>query len=78
MNTITDKNENIVKRTSDVKGKVKNIVLIIVGAILIILSVICPFLPVFGIPGIVWRLIIGIIGILVLAICVCKLFLKKR
>ena len=29
MNTITEKNENIVKRTSDVKGKVKNIVLII-------------------------------------------------
>ena len=59
------------------KGKSLNIVFIVVGAILVFFDLICPFPPVFGIPGIVWRLIIGIIGILLIATGVCKFFTKK-
>lgn len=60
------------------KGKVLNIVYIIVGVILIFVDLSCPFPPVFGIPGIVWRLIIGIIGIFLLVTGLRNFFIKKK
>lgn len=38
-------------------------VLIVIGAILLILAAICPFPPIFAIPGIICRIIIGLLGL---------------
>lgn len=39
------------------------IVLIVIGVILLILAAICPFPPIFIIPGIIWRIVIGLLGL---------------
>lgn len=40
----------------------KVILQVIVGLILLILAAICPFPIMLAIPGVVWRIIIGILG----------------
>ncbi len=40
----------------------KSIVSVIVGIFIIIFMLICPFPPIFGVPGLVWRCIIAGIG----------------
>lgn len=40
-----------------------SIVLIVLGAILLILATICPFPQIFTIPGIIWRIGIGLLGL---------------
>lgn len=46
----------------------KNRVFIIVGIILLISALICPFPPLFGISWIAWRIIIGAFGCVSLAL----------
>lgn len=38
-------------------------VLIVIGAILLIFAAIYPFPPIFAIPGIIWRIVIGLLGL---------------
>ncbi len=38
-------------------------VLIVIGVILLIFAVIYPFPPIFAIPGIIWRIVIGLLGL---------------
>ena len=40
-----------------------SIVLIVIGVILLILATICPFPQIFTIPGIIWRIVIGLLGL---------------
>ncbi len=38
-------------------------ILIVIGAILLIFAAIYPFPPIFAIPGIIWRIVIGLLGL---------------
>ena len=40
----------------------KNLIFCIVGIWIIIFVLLCPFPPLFGIPGLVWRAIVGAMG----------------
>ena len=40
----------------------KNLIFCIVGIWIIIFVLLCPFPPLLGIPGLVWRAIIGMFG----------------
>ena len=46
----------------------KNKVCIIVGIILLIFALMCPFPPLFGISWMVWRIIMGAFGCISLAL----------
>ena len=38
-------------------------ILIVIGAILLIFATIYPFPPIFAIQGIIWRIVIGLLGL---------------
>lgn len=40
----------------------KNVVLLIVGFNFLLFAMICPFPPILAVPGIAWRIIIGLLG----------------
>ncbi len=44
----------------------KNLIFCIVGIWIIIFVLLCPFPPLLGIPGLVWRAILGILGCFIL------------
>ena len=44
----------------------KNLIFCIVGIWIIIFVLLCPFPPLLGIPGLVWRAIIGMLGCVIL------------
>jgi hypothetical protein len=47
-----------------IRGKVymKSLIFCIVGIWIIIFVLLCPFPPLFGIPGLIWRAIVGTMG----------------
>ena len=53
-------------------SKTASIIMMIIGILLLVFDIICPVPPILGIPGVVWRIIIGIIGICLLIIGVKK------
>lgn len=55
----------------------KNYMLIVVGLIIVIIIVVCPLPMMFGISGLVWRIIIGLIGCFSFALGVYKISKKK-
>lgn len=55
----------------------KNIVFIITGLILLIFVIICPFPAILAVPGVAWRLIIGLLGCFLLALGIYKASHKK-
>ena len=55
----------------------KNIALIIVGLIFLIFVVICPFPAMLAVPGVVWRIIIGLLSCFSLVLGVYKTTRKR-
>ena len=55
----------------------KNYMLIVVGLIIVIIIAVCPLPMMFGISGLVWRIIIGLIGCFSFALGVYKKSKKK-
>lgn len=56
---------------------IKNIILIVVGLIVLMVTVICPFPMMLGISGIVWRVIIGLLGGFSLILGIYRISSKK-
>ena len=56
---------------------IKNIILIVVGLIVLMVTVICPFSMMLGISGIVWRVIIGLLGCFSLILGIYRISSKK-
>lgn len=56
---------------------IKNILFIVVGLIVLMATVICPFPMMLGISGIVWRVIIGLLGCFSLILGIYKISKKK-
>ena len=55
----------------------KSLILRIIGILIILFSFLCPFPPVFGIPGLGWRAIIGGLGCFFLAYGSRRTFVGK-
>ena len=55
----------------------KNIALIILGSLILILTAICPFPSLLAVSGVVWRIIIGLLGCCLLTLGIYKA-VKKR
>ena len=58
------------------KGMLRNL-LIVLGGIIILIDLICPFPALLGVPGLVWRLIIGILSCALIFACVVKSVKEK-
>lgn len=56
---------------------IRNIILIVVGLIVLMVTVICPFPMMLGISGIVWRVIIGLLGCFSLILGIYRISSKK-
>ncbi len=56
---------------------IKNMTRIAVGMMLLFVAIICPFPMILAIPGIMWRIIIGILGCFLLALGIYKIAGKK-
>ena len=55
----------------------KKLTLIMIGLILIIFVMICPFPTILAVPGAAWRMIIGLLGCFLLALGIYKAVHKK-
>ncbi len=56
---------------------IKNIARIAVGLMLLFAAIICPFPTILAVSGIVWRIIIGLLGCFLLALGIYKIAGKK-
>lgn len=57
-------------------GMIMKVVLqVIVGLILLIVAAICPFPIMIAIPGVVWRIVIGMLGCF---LCISGIYKKVR
>ena len=55
----------------------KNVVLIIVGLIFLLFVAICPLPTILAIPGIAWRIIIGLLGCFLFILGIYKMACKR-
>ncbi len=56
---------------------IKNIARIAAGLMLLFAAIICPFPTILAVSGIVWRIIIGLLGCFLLALGIYKIAGKK-
>ena len=52
--------------------------LIALGLWIIVIDLLCPFPPVLGISGLIWRTLIGIVCCLLIAVNILKLYRTDR
>lgn len=55
----------------------KNVVLIIVGLIFVLFVVICPLPAILAVPGITWRIIVGLLGCFLFILGIYKMVCKR-
>ncbi len=56
----------------------KNNVFVIVGIFLIMFVLLCPLPPVLGVPGVLWRLVIGLLGCFFIERSICAIIKEKK
>ncbi len=56
----------------------KNNVFVIVGIFLIMFVLLCPLPPALGVPGLLWRLVIGLLGCFFIGRSICAIIKEKK
>lgn len=52
--------------------------LIVLGLCLIVFDLLCPLPPALGVPGLLWRLVIGLLGCFFIGRSICAIIKEKK